>query len=131
MGGLILIQDLVTEARSVGLDIQLDGALLRIKGNRKAGAIAKELLNRKAEVVDYLVVESEPDENIETHGSAYLADEACPVCSGPLCFERGKQFLHAWCPRGGYDSWRALNGGKLGQSGAPIFKKWHNPEEGK
>jgi hypothetical protein len=49
MDRLSTIGNLVTEARSVGLRIHFDGELLRIRGARKATAIAKALLDHKAE----------------------------------------------------------------------------------
>jgi len=88
MGGIALLN----QARAAGLRLAWDGELLRIKGARKNTALAKELLDRKREVVAALTADDEPallvttdriracrqryypapeaDENIEMHNSA-------------------------------------------------------------
>jgi len=48
--------------------MRFDGELLRINGARKNTALAKELLDRKAEVVEFLATDA--DENVEMHDSA-------------------------------------------------------------
>lgn len=63
MGGVTLLN----QARAAGLRLSWDGELLRIKGARKHTALAKELLDRKAEVIEALVAEAD---NIEMHDSA-------------------------------------------------------------
>src|SRR5262245_42786235 len=68
MGRLNAIENLITSARVAGLRLQVDGDLLRIKGNREAADIARELLERKAEVFEYLTTGA--DENPEVHDSA-------------------------------------------------------------
>lgn len=133
---MIEIRTLVAEARSAGLNLRIDGNLLRITGRRGAGEIAKELLNRKAEVVEYLgdrekiallTAQAEPEggdaENTEMHDSALFAEpaESCPVCGGPVQVERGKYFVHIWCPAGGFDSWRAVGKARLSETDAKLF----------
>lgn len=70
MGGLIPIEDLLSNAAEAGLRFRVDGQLLRISGARKNTAIAKELLDRKTEVLAYLAPDA--DENPETHDSQLL-----------------------------------------------------------
>lgn len=60
MGSLISIKNLLAKAQSAGLWLTFDGELLRIRGARKATAIAKELLDRKREVIEFLGTVSEP-----------------------------------------------------------------------
>jgi hypothetical protein len=89
MDRLTKIKTLVSNARFVGLRMRVDGGLLRINGPRKATAIAKELLDRKVEVIEYLASEAQTEaapvqpmpaenpphlnqfgENVEAHDSA-------------------------------------------------------------
>lgn len=72
------IKTLVETARLAGLRMDFDGELLRIHGPRKHTAIAKELLNRKAEVIEYLATPA-VDENIEMHDSALFAPPVVEV----------------------------------------------------
>lgn len=71
------------------------------------------LSEHKAELLE-LLAQPEPEPQVET--------ETCPICRGPLCYKHGKQFLHVWCPSGGYDSWHAMNGLKLRETDAPIVR---------
>lgn len=50
---------------------------------------------------------------------------SCPSCESVLKQEVGAGFIHSWCARaaGHFDSWRALNGGKLFNSGARLLNK--------
>lgn len=106
------------------MDGQLD---IDAPGEALTDELLATLRENKAELLELLAWQSETNdsdvENIEMHDSAPMADEACPDCGGPVLFERGKQFLHVWCPSGGYDSWRAMNGLKLKQTDAPIFRR--------
>jgi hypothetical protein len=56
MGGIALLN----QARAAGLRLAWDGELLRIKGARKNTALAKELLDRKREVIAALTADGEP-----------------------------------------------------------------------
>src|SRR5262249_34737413 len=54
MDGLTLL----AQARSAGLTVRVRGDKLVIRGPRRAGPLAEQLLARKAEVIDALAVES-------------------------------------------------------------------------
>jgi hypothetical protein len=58
------VTDLLEEARDAGLEVRVDGDRLVVRGPRSAAALARQLLDRKPEVVAALVgpTESEADE---------------------------------------------------------------------
>ena len=56
---MVCVMILVERARVAGMDVCLDGGRLVVRGPRVGEAIAKELLDRKAEAVEILKAEAE------------------------------------------------------------------------
>jgi hypothetical protein len=88
------VTDLISHAEAAGINLTVEGDQLRIRGPRKAEALGRLLLERKAEVLAVLVASSQPKAETSertdgarwngTHAAAIVAEVDAQIAAALL-----------------------------------------------